>query len=152
MTKENRHTKQRRLFITEKREVPAVREEIVGCLVNLGYPQRDLFAVRLAAEEVLLNAIEHGNKSDKSKKVSVAYSLDHEKVEITVADEGAGFDPSSVPDCTSPDNLCKTRGRGIALMRGFMDVVEFRGKGNIVRLVKFKTAHETAPSHSNPRK
>lgn len=143
MAEENLNRKQRRLFITEKREVPAVREEIVGCLVSLGYSQRDVFAVRLAVEEVLLNAIEHGNKSDKSKKVSVAYSLDREKAEVTVTDEGPGFDPSSVADCTSPDNLCKTRGRGIALMRGFMDIVEFPGKGNTVHLIKFKAALDT---------
>jgi serine/threonine-protein kinase RsbW len=146
VAEENLNTKQRHFFIREKREVPAVREEIVGCLVSLGYSQRDLFAVRLATEEVLLNAIEHGNKSDKTKKVAVAYAIDGEKAEITVADEGPGFDPSSVADCTSPDNLCKTRGRGIALMRGFMDVVEFPGKGNTVRLVKFKTAPDTVPT------
>jgi serine/threonine-protein kinase RsbW len=133
------------LTISRKSEVPAVREEIVSLLVGLGYPQRDVFAVRLATEEALLNAIEHGNQCDERKRVTVSYRLGAEKAEITVSDEGAGFDPDSVPDCTAADNLAKPRGRGIALMRGFMDSVEFGGKGNTLILVKFNSSRREGP-------
>ncbi len=146
MTESNLYRKSGSLFIREAAEVPAVREEIVAYLESLGYPYRDVFGVRLATEEALLNAIEHGNKADRTKKVAVTYSLDREEAEIIVTDEGAGFDASSVPDCTAGDNLCKTRGRGIALMRGFMDVVEFLGKGNVLRLVKHNSAAKAAPA------
>lgn len=115
-------------------------------LVELGYRQRDVFGVRLATEEALLNAIEHGNKCDSEKKVAVAYVVDPRKAEITVGDEGHGFDPDCVPDCTAGDNLSKPRGRGIALMRGFMDIVEFGGRGSTVRLAKFNTAGGAGPA------
>lgn len=140
MTEQNIPRKQRRLVISEKREVPAVREEIASLLPGLGFGGHDIFAVRLATEEALLNAIEHGNKNDKTKRVTVAYFLDPQKAEITVTDEGAGFDPITVPDCTSMENLAKCHGRGIALIRGFMDIVEFGEKGNRIRLVKFNSA------------
>jgi len=142
---QNPQRKQRSHSISEKSEIPAVREEIASFLLELGYSQRDVFAVRLATEEALLNAVEHGNKCDKKKKVYVGYRIEPEKAEITVSDEGEGFDPESVPDCTSPDNLAKPRGRGIALMRGFMDAVEFSGDGNKVRLVKFNSARGPRP-------
>ncbi len=142
---QNLQRKWRCVFISEKGEVPEVREEIAGRLLDLGYSQRDVFAVRLAAEEALLNAIEHGNGCDKRKKVTVTYHLDAEKAEITVSDEGPGFDPDFVPDCTATDNLAKPRGRGIALMRGFMDSVEFGGKGNTLTLVKFNSVRREEP-------
>jgi len=145
VTEHNLQGKQRCHIISEKSEVPAVREEIVSLLVGLGYRQRDVFAVRLATEEALLNAIEHGNQCDKKKRVTVSYLLDPQKAEISVSDEGAGFDPDSVPDCTATDNLPKPRGRGIALMRGFMDSVEFGGKGNTLRLVKYNSARREGP-------
>jgi serine/threonine-protein kinase RsbW len=147
VTEQDSGRRERRLFISEKKEVPAVREEVAARLLQLGYGPRDVFAVRLAAEEALLNAIEHGNKCDKEKKVSVAYVLDREKAVLTVTDEGAGFQPEGVPDCTASENLTKPRGRGIALMRGFMDRVEYREKGKTVRLVKFNTA--SASSRAN---
>ena len=96
--------------------------------------------------EALVNAIEHGNKGDRKKKVIVACQLGPERAEITVTDQGTGFDPSAVPDCTADENLCKTCGRGIAMMRGFMDTVEFEGKGNTVRLVKFRSDLRPAPA------
>lgn len=146
MSEYNFRPKRRRLFLSEKSEVPAVREEVASLLVGLGYGQRDVFAVRLATEEALLNAIEHGNQCDRTKRVTVAYDLDPQKAEITVTDEGRGFEPGSVPDCTATDNLTKPRGRGIALMRGFMDSVEFGEKGNTVRLVKFNSASGGKPA------
>ena len=140
MTEQNLQPRQRSFSISDKSEVPAVREEIASLLHALGYAQQDVFAVRLAAEEAIINAIEHGNKGDATKKVAVNYLLDPKRVEITITDEGPGFDPASVPDCTLRGNLCKCRGRGIALMRGFMDEVKYSEKGNSIKLVKFNRA------------
>ena len=133
-----------RLSFSHRSEVPSARDKIIASLRERGYPQQDLFAVRLAINEALVNAIEHGNRSDPNKKVSIACRIDRERAEITVTDQGAGFEPRSVPDCTADENLCKTCGRGIAMMRGFMDTVEFEGKGNTVRLVKFRSDLQTA--------
>lgn len=146
MTERDEKHKRTRFSLSQRSEVPPTRDKIIASLRELGYPQRDLFAVRLAINEALVNAIEHGNKRDRRKKVTVAYRVDPQKAEITVTDQGAGFDPTTVPDCTADENLCKTCGRGIALMRGFMDVVEFLGKGNVVRLVKFRSDLRPAPA------
>ena len=140
MTEQVFQSRQRSFFISAKGEVPAVREELASLLHSLGYVQQDVFAVRLAAEEAIINAIEHGNKGDATKKVAVNCLLDPRRVEINVTDEGPGFDPASVPDCTLKGNLCKCRGRGIALMRGFMDEVKYSKKGNSIKLIKFNRA------------
>jgi serine/threonine-protein kinase RsbW len=146
VTEQHDKLREGNLSISEKGEVPAVRDEIVNSLAELGYHQQDVFAICLSTNEALLNAIEHGNQCDKKKKVTVAYFIDREKAEITVTDEGLGFDPNAIPDCTADENLCKTCGRGIALMRGFMDAVEFGGNGNSVKLVKYKSSARPVPA------
>lgn len=139
MTGQKENRKKLRFSLSQRSELPPARDEIIASLRALGYPQQDLFAVRLALNEALVNAIEHGNSSDPSKKVTVVCQIEPERAEITVTDQGSGFEPASVPDCTTDENLCKACGRGIAMMRGFMDTVEFEGKGNTVRLVKFRS-------------
>ncbi len=91
----------------------------------------------LAVVEALNNAIVHGNKSDKNKKVIVSYVIDNEFIEYTITNEGDGFDPDSLPDPTAPENIEKDCGRGIFLMRHLADEVIFSDKGRTVTL-KFK--------------
>ncbi len=78
-----------------------------------------------AVREAVANAIEHGNQSDESKQVRVKFGLEGDVVVIEVRDEGAGFDPENVPDPLEPENLLKPNGRGILLIREFMDRVEY---------------------------
>ena len=84
-----------------------------------------LHSVRVAVRESVVNAIKHGNGSNSRKRVHVEFTeLDEEDgpgVAIRVRDEGAGFDPSTLPDCLAPENLLKCSGRGIFLIRSFMD-------------------------------
>ncbi len=96
--------------------------------------------VGMALREALSNAIKHGNKLNPEKRVKVRMRLQPEgELRIDVEDEGEGFDPSSLGDPTSPDNLLRSNGRGIFYMRQFMDNVTFfageRG-GTRVELVK----------------
>ena len=79
-----------------------------------------------AVREAVANAIQHGNQSDASKSVSVDFGLEGNEIVIEVCDEGAGFEPRNVPDPLEPENLLKPDGRGILLMREFMDQVEYR--------------------------
>jgi serine/threonine-protein kinase RsbW len=151
VAKQNVKPREGSVSISERSEVPAVREDIVHSLIELGYPQQDVFAVRLSANEAIINAIEHGNKCDRKKKVTIAYWMNGERAEITVTDEGIGFDPSVIPDCTADENLCRTCGRGIALMRGFMDAVEFGQKGNSVKLLKLNSSRHPGPSDQAER-
>jgi len=113
-----------------------VEDLIVEQAEKLGYSEEDIFALRLSLEEALTNAIRHGNGQDPQKKVKIRYRAQPEEVEIYIADEGKGFDPSLVPDPTREDKLECPSGRGIMLMRAYMDLLEYNVRGNEVHLVK----------------
>jgi serine/threonine-protein kinase RsbW len=113
-------------------------ERLLSALEEKGYTQDDMFAVHLALEEAFLNAVKHGNKMDPSKKVTLEYVIDEEKVEIRMADEGRGFDPRSIPDPRVGENLYRPEGRGLLLMNAYMDVVEYNEQGNSLRMVRHK--------------
>lgn len=108
-----------------------------------GFRDPDLFGLKLALEEALTNAVKHGNQSDPQKKVTVRYAVSSEKVVIIVRDEGSGFDPDAVPDCTAPDRLPLPNGRGIMLIRAYMDDVCYRDRGREIVFVKRRTSGET---------
>ena len=113
-----------------------VEDLIIEQAEKLGYSEEDIFALRLSLEEALTNAIRHGNGQDPQKKVKIRYRAQPEEVEIYIADEGKGFDPSLVPDPTREDKLECPSGRGIMLMRAYMDLLEYNVRGNEVHLVK----------------
>jgi serine/threonine-protein kinase RsbW len=117
-------------------EARQVQEEIERALKAHNYAEAEIFAIRLAVEEALVNAIKHGNRLDRAKKVRVAYHVRAEHFEIVVADEGPGFDPDDVPDPTAPENLERCCGRGLMLMRHYMCEVAFNRRGNSVRMRK----------------
>ena len=102
------------------------------------YSAEEIFSVHLALEEAFINAVKHGNKMDSSKAVKIDYVISPEKVEITMTDEGHGFDPKSIPDPRVGENLYKTEGRGLLLINSYMDEVNFNETGNRVHMVKYK--------------
>jgi len=105
---------------------------------RIGYGETVRFAIRLALAEAINNAIKHGNRCNATKAVEISYSVTEQQAEITVTDQGDGFDPASIPDPTTEENLQKPCGRGIMLMRAYMDEVRFNSKGNAVTLLKRK--------------
>src|SRR4030042_461171 len=111
---------------------------IMSILEDSGFGKEDVFAVHLALQEAFINAVRHGNQMDPDKEVKIEYLVDSEKFEISVTDEGDGFDPEAVPDPRCGENLYKPNGRGLLLMRAYMDVVEYNEKGNGVRMVGYK--------------
>ena len=113
-----------------------ILEELLCKLRAAHWVERDVFSIHLAMEEALMNAIKHGNRYDTNKCVHVAYRLADDLVRIDVTDQGPGFDPTSVPDCTDPENLEVCSGRGVLLMKSFMSLVEYNPQGNSVRLEK----------------
>ena len=128
----------------------AVQERIVKILEDLGYPPRDVFGVRLALEEALVNAIKHGNGMDPDKTVRIDCRINLQTVRIEIEDEGDGFEPDLVPDPTDPDNLEKPCGRGLMLMRSFMSRIEFNDVGNRVTLEKFREiTHDDGEGNPN---
>ena len=94
------------------------------------------FDIRLCLEEAMINAIKHGNHFDKNTKVHLIVEYDRKSVCVTVKDQGRGFDPIELPDCTKRSNLWKCRGRGIYLIHQLMDEVKYNRKGNCVQMVK----------------
>jgi serine/threonine-protein kinase RsbW len=85
--------------------------------------------------EAVNNAIVHGNKSNENKQVSVDLKLGAKDLEVTITDQGTGFNPSIVPDPTQPENIEALNGRGIFLMTKLADEIKFNRKGNKVKLV-----------------
>jgi len=94
----------------------------------------DLF---IALDEALANAIKHGNREDASKIVRVRAEISTRAACFTISDEGAGFNPATIPDPHDPANLFKASGRGIMLMRQIMDYVCYNERGNEVTMLKF---------------
>ncbi len=106
---------------------------------NAGLDEDGSHWIGMAVREAVANAIKHGNKLDVSKKVNATFTLRGAELEITIVDEGAGFDPSAVSDPLNPQNLMKTSGRGIFYMRTFMDAVQYSfGPGGGTSLVMTK--------------
>jgi serine/threonine-protein kinase RsbW len=108
-----------------------------------GLDEDSLHWVSVAVRESVVNAIKHGNKSDESKRVVVEFTAlpvhEPEQLVIRVQDEGEGFDPEEVADPLAPENILKSSGRGIFLIRNFMDDVQLRRgqtRGMEVRMVK----------------
>lgn len=115
-----------------------VQEEIEQALRTNQFSERDVFSIKLAVEEALVNAIKHGNQLDRSKRVRVAYRVGPERFDVLIADEGVGFDPHDVPDPTTAENLERPCGRGLMLMRHYMSSVRFSASGNSVSMSKLR--------------
>ncbi len=116
--------------------VQAVLDEV---LEPLEIDEESGYWMGIALREALTNAMRHGNELDPEKKVEVALEVGAGAIDIVVEDEGSGFDPAAVEDPLAPDNLLKTRGRGIFYMTKFMDKIEYdfgAGGGTKVRLHK----------------
>ncbi len=103
------------------------------------WADHDVFAIHLAVEEALVNAIKHGNHKDPSKSVQFTCRMSGDRIEIQITDEGDGFDPDAVPDPTDEENLEIPSGRGLMLMRCYMSSVEFNPRGNRVTMVKLRS-------------
>ena len=101
-------------------------EEFVNYFAkDLGLNEEQLATLLLAVTEATTNAIIHANKCDKSKLVTVDVNVQNSKLIIKVIDEGKGFDPSQIPDPTQPENILKDSGRGMYLMKVYMDDLKY---------------------------
>lgn len=116
-------------------DVASVQEKLLAQVRERGYDESAQFAIRLAVEEALVNAVRHGEPARRDEPVRVLYEVTEESVKVRIIDPGPGFDPKKVPDPTSDDRLDLPTGRGILLMRAFMTHVVFNEKGNEVTLI-----------------
>ena len=120
-----------------------IMDELLEQLGAHGWSPSDIFAIHLAAEEAIVNAIVHGNKLDPAKRVHVRCLVSAELARIEVADEGPGFDPAAVPDCREEERLEAPGGRGVMLMRTFMTRIEYNDRGNRVLMEKQRPPGES---------
>lgn len=107
------------------RNLITVEEFINYFVVDLHVSEEKMAGLLLSITEATTNAIIHGNKCDESKIVTIDVRKENDKVVIKVKDQGKGFEPDRVPDPTEPENLLKDSGRGIYLMRVYMDDVRY---------------------------
>lgn len=118
--------------------------DLDAALERSGYAAAERFAVRLALEEGVANAINHGNRGRTGRKVVVECGVDAEQVLVAIEDEGEGFDPAVVPDPTEEANLEIPSGRGLMLMRAYMTEVRHVPPGNRVEMIYLKGSREAS--------
>ena len=103
-----------------------------------GFDEDEVMRISMAVREAAVNAVLHGNAYDPAKKVSLVLERTAVDLIITIRDQGQGLDMSKIPDPLAPDNLLKTSGRGIFLIRSFMDEVQIHPSqtGTEIKLIK----------------
>lgn len=120
------------------------QKKILGEIAKCHFSSHSLFAIKLALEESLVNAIKHGNHCDPGKHVHIEAHLSPEYIRISIEDEGKGFHRRAVPDPTAEENLRKCSGRGILLMEAYMDSVRWDRGGRRVIMTK-NNQHDVLP-------
>ena len=113
-------------------------EKATRIATELGFADDEIMQISMAVREGAVNAVLHGNAYAPDKKVILAFERTGGDLIITIQDQGRGMDLSKIPNPLAPENLLKTSGRGIFLMRSFMDVVEIRptATGTELKLIK----------------
>ena len=125
-------------------EIARAEQAILDDMKKFTYADNHHFAVKLALEEALANAIKHGNNLSPNKQVTFDYRIDDHQIQLTVCDQGPGFAPDQIPDCTAEENLDRPSGRGVMLIRAYMSDVFYNDSGNCLTMImkKNNAAHE----------
>lgn len=127
---ENAHT------LCSADDVVPIVDIITTAMADAGYREKDIFDLRLALEEAMVNAVKHGNRCDPGKRVHVRYHISSEHVVADIEDQGPGFDPEQVPNPTTQDRLERPGGRGLLLIRAYTTWARYNERGNCITLCK----------------
>ena len=142
--KKDRMVKELNLVIPSSTEfVGPIMSFLYALFKNKGIEETVVSNVVTSVIEAVANAIKHGNKADLNKKIEISVCVDRNKLNIEVQDEGEGFDVTKLPDPLAPENLLKPTGRGIFLIKAFMDNVDFDFKGKGAKLIMEKVFDRT---------
>ena len=130
----------KKTYESDRRVLPELERFFMNVLKDLNLPEQKYNSLILALSEASSNAIKHGNKNDSNKKVNIEIIIDEKKIEILIKDEGSGFDPSVIPDPTEPENLLKESGRGLYIIKSFVDdfFYEFLPDGTVAHLIVYR--------------
>ena len=115
---------------------------------HFGFDEETVERLGLAIREAVANGVRHGNKQEPTKKVELTCDLKQDVMALRITDEGSGFDVDAIPDPLAADNLFNPSGRGILLMRAFMDEVDFRFGDNGGTQVTLQKRLPPTPSES----
>ena len=124
---------------SDLKNVEVAEEITLRVAGTAGFDEDEQHRIEMAVHESMINAIWHGNKNDSSKNVWLQFKIYRDRLEIRIRDQGNGFDPHRIPDPLENDNLLNVSGRGIFLIRAFMDefkVENINGAGTEVTMVK----------------
>ncbi len=141
MKAKNSKSREYNLVVASRVESVEKVEELTDKITkSLKFNDRARDSIAIAVTEAVNNAIIHGNKLDPNKSVYVDIIASDERIQITVRDEGDGFNPDEVPNPLAPENLLKESGRGIFILKSLMDEVtfDFSKGGTEVTMVKYK--------------
>jgi serine/threonine-protein kinase RsbW len=127
-------------------------EETAGRMAaEAGFDDEEVMKIAMAVREAAVNAVLHGNAYDPNKKVTLDFERTPHELVIVIRDQGKGLDVAKVPDPLAPENLLKTSGRGIFLIRSFMDVVEIHPSNAGTELKMIKHVRGNADSKEGPQ-
>ena len=109
---------------------------VLAAMDVAGYADEAIRRMKIVLTELLVNAIIHGNGKDPMKKVVVGHKVNRKRVTVSILDEGKGFDPKNIPDPTLPENLERPCGRGLFIVRHYVESIMFNDTGNRVTILK----------------
>jgi serine/threonine-protein kinase RsbW len=115
---------------------------VIDVATKAGLPEDDLHKLGMAVREAMVNAVVHGNRYSLKKKVHLGIENDSDRLTVTITDEGDGFDFAHLPDPLAEENLLRQSGRGMLLIRAFVDEVHLDVApplGTRIRMIKFRS-------------
>lgn len=125
------------LIINKMNEIDKVCSVILRAMDNCGFSDNEIKRAKVCLFEMILNSILHGNQNNPNKKVLLLYKIAQEKIVISVVDEGNGYEYKNLPNPLTDKNLLKESGRGVYIIKNYMDEVHFNKKGNRILVVKY---------------
>jgi serine/threonine-protein kinase RsbW len=133
------------VFESTLESVDAAETLALDVAQQAGFPEEDLHKIGMAVREAMVNAVVHGNRYNLKKKVHFNLASSAEQISVKIADEGEGFEEADLPDPLSEENLLRQSGRGLLLIKAFVDEFEMRKApplGTEVRLL-FRRSEES---------
>jgi len=124
-------------FFSDTTCVKEASQQVLDYLNDLHLKESTLHDLKLCFEEAFINAVKYGNKSNPDLTVDVEVKKNQDVVELVVRDHGSGFENTKIKNCTKEENLTKTSGRGVFLIKKLMDEVSYENNGTTVRMKKF---------------
>lgn len=126
-------------FNSDRNTISLVEPILLNLKNTFLIPDEKFYNIMIAVTEAVNNAVNHGNKLNPDKIVKFIVRANNDKMYIKVTDQGEGFDPNNIADCTDPENLLKSSGRGVYIIKELMDEVDIdsSSKGTIMQMIYY---------------